>query len=78
MVAKGHWQQSIWHDLKAGKVVDSPFRFIQGRASRYLSRYQDSFRNMLERATAKGYVITRIPGVRGGEYSAKYMILSRP
>jgi hypothetical protein len=78
MIAKGSWQKDIWHDLKAGKVVDSPFKYIQGNASKYLSRYKESFANMLNRAHAKGYIVARIPGTRGGEYSAKYMIITHP
>lgn len=72
--AKGYWQKEIVRELITHGEINSPLAKIQGRASQYRSKYQTSFRNLLQRLQTQGVQIQRIPGVRGGEWSAKYIL----
>ena len=52
--------------------ITSPVRNLRGRARLYSSRYLTRFNNMLARARKQGWLIQRVPGPRGGEWSATY------
>jgi hypothetical protein len=71
-IARGDWQQDIWQDLRSGQPVTNPIRDIKGRASSYAGRYSQSFQALLARSRAQGYLIRRLPGAHGGEWSATY------
>lgn len=74
--AKGSWQKEIVRELITNGEIHSPVAHLKGRASQYQSKYQSSFRNLLQRIQQiEGVQIQRIPGVRGGEWSAKYILL---
>lgn len=73
-IARGFWQQGIWVDLLRGREVENPVKHLRGRARQYAGRYRLSFLNMLVRAEEEGFRIKRVPGPRGGEWSAKYSL----
>jgi len=72
MFAKGS-EQMVWEKqlLSDGGCIN-PVKFLKGKAKKYSGRYETSFRNLLDRMKGSGYIVTRIPGPRGGEYSATY------
>lgn len=72
--AKGSWQKEIVRELITHGEIYSPVAHLKGRDSKYQSKYQASFRNLLERLQNSGIQIKRIPGVCGGEWSAKYIL----
>jgi len=77
-IAKGSWQKQIWNDLLAGYAITNPVSDLVGTAKSYAGKYHASFSNLLHRARTAGYIIQRIPGSRGGEWSATYQIIAEP
>jgi hypothetical protein len=74
-IARGSWQESILKELRRNKEITSPMKHLRGYAQRYQTKYEQSFYNLLQRAKAAGMWIERIPGPRGGEWSARYILI---
>jgi hypothetical protein len=74
-IARGSWQESILKELRRNKEITSPVKYLKGYAKQYQSKYEQSFYNLLQRAKKAGMWIERIPGPRGGEWSARYILM---
>ena len=74
-LAKGSWQRSILNRLLTGSSITNPIASLQGKARNYSLNYQNSFYSLLTRLKDSGIEISRTPGPRGGEWSAKYQII---
>lgn len=75
--ARGSWQREKYDLLVAGYTVSSPTFTVVGKGRDYVNRYMASFRRLLVRMEAQGWTIERIPGVRGGEWGARYRATHR-
>lgn len=74
-IARGSWQESILKELRRDGEITSPVKYLKGYAKQYQSKYEQSFYNLLKRARVAGMLIERIPGPRGGEWSARYILI---
>jgi hypothetical protein len=70
------WQRDIARRLLARQVVPNPIAQLRGRASSYAGHYTSSFSSLLAKLARAGYTVQRIPGPRGGEWSAIYQIIT--
>lgn len=73
----GSWQQEIFNALTKYGEISSPISNLRGKAKNYSGNYSRSFNSLLEKMESAGYTVTRIPGVRGGEPTAKYILLNK-
>lgn len=73
--ARGDWQREQVRAMRAVAGAPSPARELRGRARGYAARYMASFANLCARLEAQGVPIERVPGPRGGEWTARYYIL---
>lgn len=74
----GSWQQEIFNSLTKYGEISSPISNLRGKAKNYYGNYSRSFNSLLEKMKNAGYIVARIPGIRGGEYTAKYILLKSP
>ena len=71
MIARGHWQRLKLDAMLNGGTY-SPAYNLKGNAKQFTRRYEVSFNRLCNRLRDAGYLVVRVPGPRGGEYSARY------
>lgn len=74
-ITKGSEQEYWFRQLTSGGM-NAPERYLRGRARSYSGKYRSSFNALLSRMRKAGYKIERTPGVRGGEWSARYRAIA--
>jgi hypothetical protein len=71
-VKMGHWQEGLRAKLENGQIVRNPIAVLKGKAKKFASHYNASFQSLLSTMKKDGWKIKRVPGSRGGEWSATY------
>jgi len=78
-IIRGSFQDDIVYKLlERGAVYGSAYRHIGGRASRYVTRYQESIDALMERLKDAGFKIRYQEGPLGGAWSGTYILEGLP
>ena len=75
--ARGHWQEGIVDHMARGYASISPASRVVGKARNWQYQYQASWHNLVDRLKEAGFYLDRYPGVKGGEYTATYILHHR-
>jgi hypothetical protein len=68
----GCWQKDCKNKMFNGGCY--PWKYLTGKAKMYKIHYEQSFFRLCRYLKQEGFVVQREPGVRGGEWGARYWI----
>jgi hypothetical protein len=74
--AKGSWQREIIRDFIKYGTISNPIYNLRGKARSYNNSYKTSFISLKNRIKQAGFNLIYTPGVRGGDYTATYTLLT--